>query len=71
MKRYRLRWPFQWIEVTEYEWRRSLYGRFVWYYATKTGGPVLKGEAHWWQVNGFLFQAKGKNVGIVFRRHIK
>lgn len=51
--------------------RRSIYSPFCLYYATKGGGPVLKGQSHWWQVNGFLFQRGQTAYSVVFRRHVE
>lgn len=49
--------------------RPCMYPGFVWLYAEKGGGPVLKGEASWGKISGFLFHNKQGHYTVSFRRH--
>jgi hypothetical protein len=47
----------------------SIYGPFTVFRASKTGGPLLKEEAHGIKdVNGFMIQTKTRKLLVEFRR---
>lgn len=46
--------------------RKLYWGFLVFYQANKDGSPVLKEQARWWKINGFVINGVHE---IVFRRH--
>lgn len=48
--------------------RRSIHGVFTLFHAHRDGSPVLKEDATWKDINGFMIQIKGYRIIIIFRR---
>lgn len=62
-------WKRPTIEISPAR-RFTVYGRFTWFRATKSGMPVLKtASTRIRDINGFLLQTKKRRYSVVFRRH--
>lgn len=57
------------IAIREHSRGRCIYPFLTMLYAEKNGGPVLKGECHWWKISGFLVHIKTGHAVVSFRRH--
>jgi hypothetical protein len=54
-----------WVHRTRYA---ATYPRIAWNHATANGGPVLKTDVGWRNVNGILFRLGGAVTWVTFRR---